>query len=89
MGYLLPLPGEIKRKTQIRSDQIHHLNELAENIEHFHRLGALPIPMNPKRLDNGTVNTFVDNNACYNLSCKLSLSNDKLERESKGLIQKT
>lgn len=80
---------KLRYVSNIRSDQIHHLNELAENIEHFHRLGALPIPMNPKRLDNGTgiVNTFFDNNACYHLSCKLSLNNDKLER-AKGKSRK-
>ena len=40
------------------------------------------IPINPKRLDDGdgTVQTFIDNNACYHLSCKLSFNNLQLER---------
>lgn len=79
---------QIKNKEKLRyvanipTHLSHHLNQLAVNIEQFHALGALPTPINPKRLDDGRgiVNTLIDKNACYHNSCKLSLNNDKLKR---------
>ena len=58
------------------------IEELEVYIKTFHDLGALPIPINPNRLDDGDgiVQTLTDNNACYHLSCKLLLNNQKLER---------
>lgn len=58
---------------------------IAQNIPLFHAINALPIPLNPARLNEGegieeTLNT---NNAKYHNSCRLLFNNTKLDRVQK------
>ena len=51
----------------------------------FHLINALPIPIDIKRLDDGSgkENTLRLNNAKYHNTCRLMLNNIKLERAQK------
>ena len=55
---------------------------LAKNILTFHNINALPIPINPKRIDNGDgiEETLLTNRAKYHEACRLLFNNTKLNR---------
>ena len=55
------------------------------NLPLFHEINALPIPMDIKRLDDGSgiENTLRLNNAKYHNTCRLMFNNSKLERAQK------
>ena len=73
---------KLRYVSNIKPHLIHHLDELSNNIEEFYSLGALPIPIDPKRLNHGDgiVTTLRDNNACYHFSCKLLFNRQNLQR---------
>ena len=58
---------------------------LARNIPLFHALNALPIKLDPGRLDTGEgiEKTLKDNKAKYHDSCRRLFCNTKLERAQK------
>ena len=60
-------------------------NNIATNVPLFHELNALPIHLDPKRLDNGSgiELTLRQNNAKYNQSCRMIFNNTKLGRAQK------
>ena len=53
---------------------------LAKNISSFIEVNALPIPMDIRRLDDGTGidATLMDNNVKYHNNCRLKYNNTKL-----------
>ena len=55
---------------------------LAKNILTFHNINALPIPIDPKRIDNGDgiEETLLTNRAKYHEACRLLFNNRKLNR---------
>ena len=81
---------KLRYVSNIKPHLIHHLDELSNNIYQFYSLGALPIPLNPKRLDDGDgiVTTLKNNNACYHISCKLLFSRQKLQRAQDKSVSK-
>ena len=58
---------------------------IATNVPLFHKLNALPIHLDPKRLDNGSgiEITLRQNNAKYHQSCRMIFNNTKLGRAQK------
>ena len=58
---------------------------IAINLPLFHEINALPIPMDIKRLDDGSgiENMLRLNNAKYHNQCRLMFNNSKLERAQK------
>ena len=58
---------------------------IATNLPLFHKLNALPIPIDIKPLDDGSgiENTLRLNNAKYHNSCRLMFNNSKLQRAQK------
>ena len=58
---------------------------LGKNIPLFHEANALPIKMDPQRLNDGTgiEATLRKNEALYHTSCKLLFNNSKLQRAEK------
>jgi hypothetical protein len=58
---------------------------LAKNIPLFNEVNALPIPMDIRRLDDGTGidATLIDNNVKYHNSCRIKFNNTKLLRVQK------
>lgn len=58
---------------------------IARNVPLFYEINALPILLNPTRLDDGDgiESTLTKNRAKYHQSCKLLFNNTKLERAQK------
>ena len=58
---------------------------IATNVPLFHKLNALPIHLDPKRLHNGSgiEITLRQNNAKYHQSCRMMFNNTKLGRAQK------
>ena len=58
---------------------------LAKHIPLFNEINALPIPMDIRRLDDGTGidATLIGNNAKYHNSCRIKFNNTKLLRVQK------
>lgn len=58
---------------------------IATNVPLFHELNSLPIPLDPKRLDEGSgiEITLRRNNAKYHQSCRMMFNNTKLGRAQK------
>ena len=58
---------------------------LARNIPLFHSINALPIKLDPARLDDGSgiEETLRKNKAQYHESCRLLFNNTKLQRTEK------
>ena len=76
---------KLRKVSNIQINQADVLNKLSENIEQFNILNCSPLPINPKRLNNGggITKTLIDNSASYHLSCKLLFKNQELERAKK------
>ena len=64
---------------------------LATNIPEFYNLNSMPIPFDPKRLDegDGILQTLEKNKAKFHESCRLKFNTSKLERKSKSSKQET
>ena len=60
---------------------------LATNIPEFYNMNCMPIPFDPKRLDDGEgiLLTLERNKATYHESCKLKFKTSKLERKRKSM----
>ena len=59
-------------------------NNIATNLPMFHELNALPIHLDPKRLNgSGIEMTLRQNNAKYHRSCRIMFNNTKLGRAQK------
>src|SRR6267154_5777595 len=58
---------------------------IATNVPLFHAVNALPIKMDPRRLDegDGIEESLRRNKVKYHLSCRLMFNNTKLERAMK------
>ena len=65
--------------------QVDGYSLLSSNIQKFHSLNKSPLPINPKRLDDGTgiLKTLKTNNATFHDSCRLKFNNTKLIRAEK------
>ena len=65
-------------------------NNIATNVPLFHKLNALPIHLDPKRLDNGSgiEITLRQNNAKYHQSCRMMFNNTKLGRAPTSHMKK-
>ena len=59
---------------------------LATNIPQFYNLNCMPIPFDPKRLDEGCgiLKTLQCNKAVYHETCRLKFNNSKLNRKRKS-----
>ena len=64
---------------------------IANNVPLFHAINALPITLDPSRLDEGEgiEATLRKNNAKYHQSCRLMFSNTKLQRAQKRRMNDT
>lgn len=71
----------ISPPTKYQKEQDGYMN-IAENVPLFHEINALPIPLDPRRLDEGggVEETLRKNKAKYHKDCRLLFSNYKLER---------
>ena len=58
---------------------------LSNNIPIFQSISALPLYLNPQRLDDGSgiEQTLIDNNAKYHDSCRLLFKDSKLAKAQK------
>lgn len=66
-------------------------SNIATNVPQFQAINALPVILDPGRLDEGggIEDTLRKNNAMYHQSCRLLLSNTKLERAMKRTLTET
>lgn len=63
-------------------------SNIAKNVPLFYAVNAMPIALNPKRLDEGVgiESTLIKNQAMYHNSCRLLFNNSKLKRAQKRII---
>ena len=75
----------LKRPSSTSHTEHDGYNNIATNVPLFHELNALPIHLDPKRLDNGSgiELTLRQNNAKYHQSCRMMFNNTKLGRAQK------
>ena len=66
-------------------------SNIATNIPQFKAINALPLMLDPRRLDEGggIDDTLRKNNAKYHQSCRLLLNNTKLDRAKKRTLATT
>ena len=72
-------------KENLRTPQQDGYKSVAEHITTFQALNAMPIKLDPTRLDkgDGIEETLIRNKAQYHHLCQLKFSNSKLERAKK------